>query len=144
MDLRNSYHRSPRETIQGLVHIPRMIDKSYAHLNNTLGEYIYPCPLDKIILNFIRTDPDDFARFVTTHNENEVDGWIKAKCQNRNEKEKSFINQQILGRSPDGEDRWAYFHEIRNKIDPSRTDITTWVALIDLEEGHLPPKSNSI
>lgn len=142
MDLRKSYPRSPREKIQGLVHIPRMIDKAHAFKNKTLGEYIYPCPLDKIILNFIRTSPEEFTQFVTTQSENIVDEWIKEKCQNRNGKEKDFINQQILGRSPDGEERWAYFYEIRNNIDPSRTDITTWVALIDLEEGHLPPKSD--
>lgn len=142
MDLRNSYPRSPREKIQGLVHIPRMIDKAQAFKNKTLGEYIYPCPLDKIILNFIRTSPEEFTQFVTSQNENHVDEWVNEKCQNRSDKEKDFINQQILGRSPDGEERWAYFYEILNKIDPSRTDITTWVALIDLEEGHLPPKSD--
>ena len=142
MNLKNTFPRSPREKMQGLVHIPRMIDKANAFKGNTLGEYIYPCPLDKIILNFIRVTPEEFAQFVTTHDESQVDDWIKEKCQNRSDKEKNFINQQILGRSPDGDDRWAYFYEIRNKIDPSRTDISTWVDLIDLEEGHLPGRAS--
>ena len=29
---------------------------------------------------------------------------------------------------------------IRNKIDPSRLDVTTWVDLLDLEEGRSPKK----
>lgn len=125
--------------MHGLAHIPRMIDKARAHKAKTLGEYIYPCPLDKIILNFIRADAEEFANFVSKHDDTQILDWIKEKCQNRDEKEKGFINQQILGRSPDGKERWDYFNEIRNKIDPTRTDITTWVDLIDLEEGrHLP------
>ena len=126
----------------GLVHIPRMIDKARAYKANTLGEYIYSCPLDKIILSFIKTDAEEFANFVNSHDELQILGWIKEKCQTRAEKEKKIINQQILGRSPDGEERWAFFHEIRNKIDPSRTDITTWVDLIDLEEGRLAPRTD--
>mgnify|MGYP003305351753 CR=1 FL=1 len=35
-----------------------------------------------------------------------------------------------------------YFNEIRNKIDPSRSDITTWVDLLDLEEGRLSSKTS--
>ena len=139
MNLKNTYPRSPREMMHGLVHIPRMIDKAQAYKEKNMGEYIYPCPLDKIILNFIRAGEDEFANFVSSHDENQILDWIKEKCQNRNKTEKDFINQQILGRSPDGKERWDYFYEIRNKIDPSRTDISTWVDLIDLEEGrHLP------
>lgn len=127
--------------MHGLVHIPRMMDKARAYKAKTLGEYIYACPLDKIILSFIKTDSEEFATFVIAHDETQILNWIKEKCQNRTEKEKEFINRQILERSPDGEERWAFFHEIRNKIDPSRTDITTWVDLIDLEEGHLLPRT---
>lgn len=125
-----------------MVHVPRMIDKALAYKENALGEYIYPCPLDKMILNFIRTDPEEFAQFVWTHDEAQINGWLEEKGKNRSEKEKDFINEQIMGRSPDSEDRWNYFNEIRDKIDPSRTDINTWVDLIDLEEGRLQPKAS--
>ena len=56
--------------------------------------------------------------------------------------ELDFINEQILERKPDSEDRLKYFNEIRDKIDPSRSDVTTWVDLLDLEEGRLPPKKS--
>ena len=51
-----------------------------------------------------------------------------------------FINDQILKRRPDSEDRLKYFYQTRDRIDPSRTDINTWVDLLDLEEGRLPKK----
>ncbi|OGW29214.1 MAG: hypothetical protein A3K09_07535 [Nitrospinae bacterium RIFCSPLOWO2_12_FULL_47_7] len=137
MNLITAFPKSPRDSMHGLVHLPRMIDKARAYKAKTLVEYIYPCPLDKIILNFIKSDAEEFVNFVNNHDETQILDWIKEKCQNRNEREKSFINQQILGRSPDGKERWDFFYEIRNKIAPSRTDITTWVDLIDLEEGRL-------
>jgi hypothetical protein len=44
-----------------------------------------------------------------------------------------------LERQPDSENRWERFYELRDKIDSSRKDVTTWVDLIDLEEGRLNP-----
>ena len=45
----------------GLVHLGRMIDKGRAYKEKKLADYIYPCPLDKIILNFLRIDANTFA-----------------------------------------------------------------------------------
>ena len=64
----------------------------------------------------------------------------KKLIESKSSKELDFINEQILQRKPDSEDRLNYFNEIRNKIDPSRSDITTWVDLLDLEEGRLSSK----
>ncbi|MBI5428055.1 MAG: DUF5069 domain-containing protein [Nitrospinae bacterium] len=142
MDLTLSFPTSPRERMCGIVHIPRMIDKARAFRKNAMGEYIYPCPLDKMILNFLRTDPVEFCQYVVDHDRGQIEGWVAEKSMARSESEKEFLNRQILERAPDSEDRWKYFYEIRDKIDPSRTDITTWVDLIDLEEGRLQPKAS--
>ena len=45
----------------GLVHLSRMIDKGRAFKEKKLGDYIYPCPLDKIIVNFLRIEAENFA-----------------------------------------------------------------------------------
>ena len=55
MDLRNSYPRSVHEPLGGYVHLGRMIDKARAKHAGTLGEYIYPCPLDHRLLDFLET-----------------------------------------------------------------------------------------
>lgn len=125
----------------GLVHLGRMIDKGRAYKEKKLADYIYPCPLDKIILNFLRIDANTFANMTIEKKDEEISDWAKGLVESKSQKELGFINEQILQRKPDSEDRLKYFNEIRNKIDPSRSDVTTWVDLLDLEEGRLPPET---
>ncbi|MZG53268.1 MAG: DUF5069 domain-containing protein [Nitrospinae bacterium] len=140
MDLSRAFPRSPKQKMAGLVHLGRMIDKGRAYKEKKLADYIYPCPLDKIILNFLRIDANTFANMTIEKKDEEISDWAKGLVESKSQKELGFINEQILQRKPDSEDRLKYFNEIRNKIDPSRSDVTTWVDLLDLEEGRLPPK----
>ena len=140
MELSRAYPRSPKVKMSGLVQLARMIDKARAFRENTMSDYIYPCPLDKIILNFLRIDSDVFALKAVDCGDDEISTWSQDMIKAKKATEIDFINDQILERRPDSQDRLKYFHEIRNKIDPSREDINTWVDLIDLEEGRLPPK----
>ena len=57
LDLNVSVPRSSKETMAGLAHLPRMIDKARAYRSNTIGEYIYPCPLDWRILKLLDQTP---------------------------------------------------------------------------------------
>ncbi len=140
MDLSRVYPRSPKEKMAGLVQLARMIDKARAFKENQMADYIYPCPLDKIILSFLRIDSDAFAMKAVDCKDDEINAWSKELLKNKKPEEFDFINNQILERRPDSEDRLRYFYETRDKIDPSRTDINTWVDLLDLEESRLPPK----
>ena len=124
----------------GLVQLARMIDKAHAFKEKQLSDYVYPCPFDKIILNFLKIDSETFANKVMESKEDEIESWAKETLKNKKPEEFEFINDQILERKPDSEDRLRYFYETRDKFDPSRTDINTWVELLDLEEGRLPPK----
>lgn len=137
MDLSKTFPRSPRDKMSGLVYLPRMIDKALASKLNTLGEYIYPCPLDKIILDFLQIDAEEWIRLVHSQNEEQLARWVKKKCGSGPPDDMESINRQILERKPDSEDRWKRFYELRDNIDSSRKDIVTWVGLIDLEEGRL-------
>ena len=140
MDLSRAYPRSPKLKMAGLVQLARMIDKAQAFRENKMSYYIYPCPLDTIILNFLRIDSDEFTIKAVDCNDDEISSWSNEMLKDKKPTEIDFINDQILERRPDSEDRIKYFNEIRNKIDPSREDINTWVDLLDLEEGRLPPK----
>ena len=124
----------------GLVHLSRMIDKGRAFKEKMLADYIYPCPLDKIILNFLRIEAENFANMTIEKKDDEIFDWAKELIESKSPKELNLINEKILKRKPDSEDRLNYFIEIRNKIDPSRSDVTTWVDLLDLEEGRLSSK----
>lgn len=41
MDLTKDYPRSPREQLDGIMILPRAIDKARAQLEGKLGEYLY-------------------------------------------------------------------------------------------------------
>ena len=137
MNLTEKSPRSPKEKMADLVHIPRMIDKARADRQNTLGEYIYPCPMDQIMLEFLGVDPSTFQEKACHDTEEALSTWIVSQYQNRSSEEKDAANNRILKAQPDNPEKWKTFHEIRDSVDPSRTDITTWAELIDLEEGRL-------
>ena len=137
MNLTEETPRGPREKIADLVHVPRMIDKARAARQNTLGEYIYPCPMDKMMLEFLNVNSDSFQEKACNDTEENLLNWITLQCQNRSPGDKDGINNKILKAHPDNPEKREYFNEILNEIDPSRTDITTWADLIDLEEGRL-------
>jgi hypothetical protein len=140
MDLSRAYPRSPKEKMAGLVHLACMIDKAQAFKQDQMADYIYPSPLDKIILNFLRIDSDVFAAKAMESSDEEIRTWAEEMVKDKKTEEIEFINDQILKRRPDSEDRLKYFYQTRDRIDPSRTDINTWVDLLDLEEGRLPKK----
>ncbi len=137
MDLNRSFPRSPTEKMAGLVHLPRMLDKARAKRNDTLGEYIYPCPLDDILLEFLGVDGDGLADRAGSQPDADIARWAAEQCGHRSEAEKEALNRSILDRKPDTDERRKKFIDARDKIAPNRQDITTWVGLIDLEEGRL-------
>jgi hypothetical protein len=141
MNLVESIPRSPKIKMGGLVIVPRMIDKARAYNSNTLGEYIFPCPLDKIILEFLDTNNKEFAYKTQNLSEKEMSFWIEEKCFHRSEDDKEHINKKLLNRKPDTQDSLYRFNEIRNKINPIAKNITTWIELIELEESQTLPKN---
>ena len=131
------FPRSPRIKFAGLVHLARMLDKARAYEKNTLGEYIYPCPMDDAVLEFLQTDHESLAQMASERTDPEIESWIKELCRSRSPEEFETMNLQMLSRCPESGEKLEYFIEQRNKIDPNRSDVTTWVDLIDLDEGRL-------
>ena len=117
-----------------------MIDKGRAYKEKKLADYIYPCPLDKIILNFLCVEADTFANITVEKKDEEISNWVKELIKSKTPNDLVLINKIILEKKPDSEDRLKYYNKIRDEIDPSRSDLTTWVDLMDLEEGRFPPK----
>ena len=140
MNLVQSIPRSPKIKMEGLVMVPRMIDKARAYNSNTLGEYIFPCPLDKIILKFLDTNHKEFAHKTKRLTEKEMSFWINKKCIHRSKDDKDRINNKALEQKPDTRESLDRFNEIRNKINPVVKNVTTWIELIELEESQIPPQ----
>ena len=144
MDLREQFPRSIREKLAGYVHLARMIDKCRATLAGTQGDYIYPCPLDKRLLEFVGIPVEQFTEAVRGRSDQAVAEWFRKAAKPRSADEIEQWNTLMLTLGPDTEDKWAYFKKQRDAIDPGRTDITSWADLLDLDEKRLVPKRTAI
>ena len=141
MDLRKEFPRSMKFKLGGYAHLARMIDKCRAVLAGTEGEYIYPCPMDERLLEFVRLTSDQFTVAVKANTTDEgVLAWVQQHAQPRQPAEVEEWNQQLLARGPSSPESARRFRKYRDAIDPSRTDLTAWSDLQDLEEGRLVPR----
>ena len=139
-DLRRGYPRSPNEKMNGYVHLARMVDKARAKAVGTAGEYIYPCPLDQILLQFLGIPSDTFYEAVQERNGLEFLNWLKREVISQSPDAIDQWNTSFLNREPNSVESKQHFLEIRNQIAPHRMDITTWTDLLDLEEGREVPQ----
>ena len=132
-----------RVRLAGHVHLARMIDKCRAVLAGTEGEYIYPCPMDERLMEFAGLTDDQFTAAVNVNPDDDgVVAWFQQTARSHAPAELEDWNQHLLARGPSSPTSAAKFKKYLNAIDPSRTDITAWADLQDLEEGRaVPPRT---
>ncbi len=145
MDLRTSFPRSMRATLAGYVHLARMIDKCRAVLAGTEGEYIYPCPMDERLLEFAGITSNQFTAAVHAHaSDDGVVSWFRQIATPHPPDELEAWNRALLLRGPSSPASAERFKHYRDAIDPSRTDLTAWSDLQDLEEGRFVPRREPV
>ncbi|MEQ1793950.1 MAG: DUF5069 domain-containing protein [Nitrospira sp.] len=143
MDLRKHYPRSMRAKLEGYVHLARMIDKCRAVLACTAGEYIYPCPMDERLLSYVEITSDQFTAAVQSNPDDDgVAAWFRQTSKQHSSPELEDWNQQLLLRGPSSPESLEKFKKYRDAVDPSRTDLTAWSDLQDLEEGRTVPRKH--
>jgi len=141
MDLRRDFPRSMRFKLGGYAHLARMIDKCRAALAGTEGEYIYPCPMDERLMEFVGITSGEFTSAVKANSTDEgIVKWLEQTAKQHEPAEVEEWNQQLLARGPSSPESAAKFKKYLAAIDPSRTDITAWSDLQDLEEGRVVPR----
>ena len=89
---------------------------------------------------FLDTDHEEIIRLVQKLTDEEIALWINKRCLNRSRGDLEKINQKILERKPDTQESLNRFNKLRNEINPTRTDITTWVELLELDENRISPQ----
>ena len=130
-----------RFQLAGYAHLARMIDKCRAVLAGTEGEYIYPCPMDERLMEFAGITSEQFTAAVKANSTDEgVVNWLEQTATPHEPAELEEWNRKLLARGPSSSESAARFNKYLTAIDPSRTDITTWSDLQDLEEGRAVPK----
>jgi len=126
--------------LTGYVHLARMIDKCRAVLEGTEGDYIYPCPMDERLMDFVGITADQFTRMVeTSRTDEDVIAWFRKTAKPRSPSELDQWNSALLLRGPSSAESQKRFNTYRDAVDPSRTDLTSWADLQDLEEGRDVP-----
>jgi hypothetical protein len=145
MDLRKDFPRSMRMKMAGYVHLARMIDKCRAALAGTEGEYIYPCPMDDRLMKFSGITADQFTAAVKANTSDDaVAKWFAQAAKAHPPAELDAWNRMMLSRGPSTPKKQEYFNQLRDAVDPSRTDLTAWADLQDLEEGRHVPRQEPV
>lgn len=131
--------RPPRSArardIAGICGIARMADKARAERAEKIGDYKYGdiSGQDARILEFLGISADDFQEAaVNNPNDIEIGEWVQENCD-KSQDEIDIYNQTMVKRGPD-ESTKERFEARRKEVASTRTDITTWVALQDLDD----------
>jgi hypothetical protein len=95
-DLSKEPPRGPRDVLGGFVLAMRMLDKCRAHLNGTVGEYHFNCPLDKMLLEYTGINAQEFEAYVASGaSDEEVGAWIKAHAKQQDPAEIVVWNNKL-------------------------------------------------
>ena len=137
-DLRQTFPRSPNETLGCFVILPRIIDKCRASIAGTQGEYKYNCPLDRRFFDFTGVDADKLKNLAAEGKSDE------ALLEFVNTTRKNLSEDNILAwcyqertRRPDNPDAQAFFEALRRSGCPSNHQVETWFQLLDAEEKRI-------
>ena len=127
--------------VAGYVHLGRMIDKCRAVLSGMEGEYIYPCPMDERLMDFAGITSEQFTAAVKANpTDEDVVAWFRQAAKPHPPEHLEAWNRELLARGPSSPESAERFKKYRDAIEPSRTDITAWADLQDLEEGRIVPR----
>ena len=143
MDLTKTYPRSPREKLAGLVMLARTADKARAHNAGTPGPYDYGCGMDRHVLGFVGSNPDEFAKQVAAlRDDAKIETWVRERLQGKTDADIEAFNADFAHDGPDagsaGED---FFRSEQRRL--GRPDITSWFELLDLDEGRPVPQRSA-
>jgi hypothetical protein len=142
MDLTKTVPRSVKDlSMGGIVMLARTTDKARASVAGTVGEYHYNCGMDQKVLAFAGIDHEEFAKLASTNDDAKLLAALRLRFLKKSPAEIAHFNEDYLTLSPDkGSDSEKYFLDLRTKLAPDRTDITTWPDLLDLDEGREVPR----
>ena len=136
VDLTAGPPRSARaRDIAGICGVARMADKGRAERAEKIGEYVYGdnSGQDIRILTFLGISADDFQEAaVNNPNDLEIGAWVLENCGKSQDEIETF-NQTLVNYGPNETTR-ERFEARCQEVDPTRTDITTWVELQDVDD----------
>ncbi len=137
VDLNRRAPRSPYNTdVYGMVHLARLIDKGRAFNGDTLGEYFYAedSGMDRMALGFLGVSTDDFTEALKEYStDTEIESWLK-KNYAKSDSEIEAFNEKITNMGPENERYQAMMDRMLKKLGAEDSDISTWFAMMDLDD----------
>ncbi len=68
-----------------------------AYKNGTRSDFIYPCPLDCLVLNYLEVDAESFANRAEVKDDDEIVDFAEKINRWRSEEDRELLRQKILG-----------------------------------------------
>jgi len=145
VDLTKEYPRSVSAKWQGIVQLGRTIDKGKALAHGNVGDYHYNCSMDQAVFGFLGIDHEQLLEVIrNAKSDAEIEAYTRPFIAKKSAQEIEQWNQEWLVAKPDSEEKLGYFTTLRDSIDPSRTDITAWADVLDLDEKREVPRRNPV
>ena len=136
VDLTAGPPRSARaKDIGGICGVARMADKARAHRAEKIGEYLYgdDSGQDIRILAFLGISAADFQEAAVNNPNNlEIGAWV-LENSGKSQAEIDEFNDTLVNYGPNEATRERFASRCQ-EVDPTRTDITTWVQLQDVDD----------
>ncbi len=128
--------RSPRVRLGGYVMLPRSIDKARAKSAGKNGEYLFPNPMDKWLLEFIGVSPEDFLAFVAQgKSDTEILAWVNATAAPRRTAwEIAAFSSWLENLAAGDVRRHRMFADQLAEHAPTRDDIRTLMDRLDFDD----------
>lgn len=142
----DTYPRSPKAMLGGIMHLGRMIDKVRLRHAGSIQDYNYlTTGFDKYLLDRLGLTGDAFERRVLAGGtDDELLAWVHREGKPLTEADIRLWNQGLLKAAPKDEAAQQRFRarcvEIavkRGVPAESLPPVTTWVEVIELDEGRL-------
>ena len=140
------YPRSPKVLLGGIAHLGRFIDKIRLRNDGRIQDYNYiTVGFDKYLADFLGIDAKAFEqRVLAGGTDEELLAWVKTNSRNPSDQEIAQWSQGLLVSGPKDEASRRRFQgrlkDIaikRGEAVSSLPSVTTWVDVIELDEGRL-------
>ena len=136
-DLTKQAPHSPRERIAGFAIASRAVDKCRASMEGTLGDYIYDCPLDKMLFNFKGITGEQFKAAVqAAKNYEDIGAWLQVNGTKKTPVEiKAWSDEMEAGSLMKNPEKRAYFVASCSELglNPQMNTTFDWLEADDRE-----------
>ena len=135
-DLTQHPPRSARIRLGGYAMLPRSLDKARAKAAGKLGEYKFPNPMDKYLLEFAGVDAEAFAEAVKTgKSDTEMLAWFTEHATTKRATWEILAwSGWLESLSPGNARRHGLFAERITQYAAGREDIHTMMEWLDLDD----------